>query len=51
MHIGGDEVPDTLIVEGECIVRVQGVTYLGSVLDANGDPSGAVRSNAQPAKQ
>ena len=32
-------------------MRVQRVTYLGSVLDANGDPSGAVRSKAQRAKQ
>ena len=51
MHIGGDEVPEALTVKGERIVRVQRVTYLGSVLDANGDPSGAVRSNAQRAKQ
>ena len=51
MHIGGGEVPEALTVEGERIVRVQRVTYLGSVLDANGDPSSAVPSNAQLAKQ
>ena len=38
MHIGGGEVPEELTVGGERIVRVQRVTYLGSVLDANGDP-------------
>ena len=37
MHIGGGEVPEALTVESERIVRVQGVTYLGSVLDANGE--------------
>ena len=51
MHIGGDEVHEALTVEGEHTERVQRVTYLGSVLDANGDPSDAVRSNAQRAKQ
>ena len=51
MHFGGGEVPETLTVEGERIVWVQSVTYLGSVLDANGDISSAVRSNAQRVKQ
>ena len=51
MHIGGGEVPEALTVEGERIVRVQRVTYLGPVLNANGDPSSSVRSNAQCAKQ
>ena len=46
MHIGGDEVPEALTVEGERIVRVQRVTYLGSVLEANGDASGVIYSNA-----
>ena len=49
VHIRGGRVPEALTVDGESIVRVQRVTYLGSVLDANGDPSGAVRSNAQRA--
>ena len=51
MHIEGGEVPETLTVEGERIVLLQRVTYVGSALDANGDPSSAVRSNAQRAKQ
>ena len=51
MHIGGDEIPKALTVEGERIARVQRVTYLGSVLDANGDPLSEVRTNAQCAKQ
>ena len=38
MHIGGDEVPEALTAEGERIVRVQRVTYLGSVLDPNENP-------------
>ena len=50
MHIEGGEVPGTLTVEGERIIRVQRVTYLGSVLDANGDPSSAVHENAQRTK-
>ena len=37
MHIGVGAVPEALTVEGERIVRVQRVTYLGSVLDANGE--------------
>ena len=51
IHYGGGEVPEALTVEGERIVRVQRVTYLGSVLDANRNPSSAVRSNAQRVKQ
>ena len=51
MHIGGGEVPKALTVEGKRVARPQRVTYLGSVLDANGDPSSVVRANAQRAKQ
>ena len=50
IHVGGGEVPGTLTV-GECIARVQRVTYLGSVLDENGDPSSDARANAQRVKQ
>ena len=35
--IGGGEVSETLTVEGERIARVQLVTYLGSVLNADGN--------------
>ena len=38
MHVGGDEVPETLTVEGESIARAQRIKYLGSVLGANGTP-------------
>ena len=51
MHIGDGEISEALTVKDERIERVQRVTYLGSVLDANGDPSSAVRSNNQRAKQ
>ena len=51
MHVGGGEVPEKLIVEGERIARVQRVTHLGPVLNANGDPSSAVHANAQRGKQ
>ena len=43
IHVGGNEVPETLTVEGERIVRPQRVPYLDSMLDANGDSSSAVR--------
>ena len=42
MHIEGGEVLETL-TKGELIVRQQRVTYLGSLLDVNGDPPSAVR--------
>ena len=42
----GTEVLETPTVERDHITRIQQVTYLGPVLDANGDPSSAVRVNA-----
>ena len=39
MHVGVDETLETLTVEGERIARVQRVTYLDSVLNANEDLS------------
>ena len=50
LHIEGGEVPEELTVEGGLIARIQ-VTYLGSMLNANGDPSTIVCANAQPPKQ
>ena len=38
MHVGGDELPETLTVDGESIARVKHVTYHGSVLDQTGTP-------------
>ena len=51
VHVMGTEVLETPTVERDHITRIQQVTYLGPVLDANGDPSSAVRANAQRAKQ
>ena len=53
MHVGGSDgtVPETLSIEGASIARQRRVTYLGSVLDADGDPSGAVSANALRAKR
>ena len=48
MHVGGSDgdAPETLIVEGGSIARQRQVTCLGSVLNADGDPSGAASANA-----
>ena len=46
MHNGGGEAPEALTVEGERIVWVQRVTYLGTVLGANGGPSSTICANA-----
>ena len=51
MHVGGGgDVPDQLTFEDEQVKRVQRVTYLGSVLDGDGDATSAVNANCQRAK-
>ena len=44
-HVGASGAPEKLTLEDSYIKRVYRVTYLGSVLDNDGDPSNVVSAN------
>ena len=50
MHVGGGDVPEKLTFEDELVKRIQRITYLGSVLDGDGDATSAINANFQRAK-
>ena len=49
-HVGDGDVPDQLTFEDEQVEWVQRVTYLGSVLDGDGDATSAINANCQQSK-
>ena len=52
MHVRGGEANETLTAECERIVRVQHVTYFGSVLEAKGNPQvGSMQMPNEPSSK